>query len=116
MRRDIPRLPGRAVEALSSRGGRLVRFPCGHTEAEAHLARTLRERKNCNERDGGLMPHDLTIQGAEKASPPYVVARHGLTVRGEGSAGQRARKDTRLYRSADAEPRASGVSIPVTFQ
>ena len=46
MRRDIPRLPGRAVEALSSRGGRLVRFPCGHTDPEAHLARTLRERKN----------------------------------------------------------------------
>jgi len=46
MRRDIPRLPGRAVEALSSRGGRLVRFPCGHTDAEAHLARTLHERKS----------------------------------------------------------------------
>jgi hypothetical protein len=46
MRRDISRLPACAVEALSSRGGRLVRFLCGHTDAEAHLARTLRERKS----------------------------------------------------------------------
>ena len=45
MRRDIPQLPGRPVEALSSPGGRLVRFPCGHTDAEARLAKTLRERK-----------------------------------------------------------------------
>ena len=46
MRRDIPRLPGSAVEALSSPGSGLVRFPCGHTDAEAHLARPLRERDN----------------------------------------------------------------------
>ena len=46
MRRDIPRLPGRAAEALSSPSGRLVLFPCGHTDTEAHLAGTVRERKN----------------------------------------------------------------------
>ena len=45
MRRDIPQLSGRAVEELASPGGRLVRFPCGHTDAEARLAKTLRERK-----------------------------------------------------------------------
>jgi hypothetical protein len=46
MRRDVPRLLSRAVEAPSPPGGRLVRFPCGHMDAEAHLARTLRERKS----------------------------------------------------------------------
>jgi hypothetical protein len=46
MRRDIPRLPGHAVEAPAPPDGRLVRFPCGHTDAEAHLARTLRESKS----------------------------------------------------------------------
>ena len=46
MRRDISQMRGRAVEALSSPGGRLVRFPCGHTDPEAHLAKTLRGGKN----------------------------------------------------------------------
>ena len=45
MRRDIPRLPGSAVEALSSPGSGLVRFPCGHTDAEAYIAGAIRERK-----------------------------------------------------------------------
>src|SRR5713101_2086245 len=46
MRRDITRLPGPAVEAPAPPCGRLVRFPCGHTDPEAHLARTLRGGKN----------------------------------------------------------------------
>src|SRR5437867_502489 len=41
MRRDISQMRGRAVEALSSPGGRLVRFPSGHTDPEAHLAKGL---------------------------------------------------------------------------
>ena len=45
MRRDIPRLPERAGGALSPPGGRLVRFPCGHTDGEARVAGAIRERK-----------------------------------------------------------------------
>src|SRR5437867_3547764 len=40
MRRDIPRLPGSAVEALSSPGSGLVRFPCGHTDGQGTRLRS----------------------------------------------------------------------------
>jgi hypothetical protein len=43
-----PRPPARAVTATarppSSAGQRCLRFPCGHTEAEAAVASRLRER------------------------------------------------------------------------
>jgi hypothetical protein len=42
-----PPLGGRVAQPPPSpSGARLVRFPCGHVDFEAHLAASLRERKN----------------------------------------------------------------------
>jgi hypothetical protein len=47
MRQELtrgPRPPARAAAATSSAGQRCLRFPCGHTEAEAAVTSRLRER------------------------------------------------------------------------